>query len=664
MILDGAGALISVISGLHMERVMRSRSLLHVSLLLATCILAGCGARTNVSATSNVTSEYSHVWITVTDVKFNTSATAAPGASSWLDFPLSTPITVDLATVTNGNMAIFGSSLKIPQGTYQQMELMLSDTTASLTSSASTAGLQFNDEVQYLNSAGSATTAPLNLINPTQGIVLAVTLSVPSNLKAELEALDEGATNTDTDETGTTGTTGTTGGLGFGGTETNSTTGLETTTPVCTPTTTTSTLSTDTTTTPLTDTTDNCTSTTNTQFAVAIDFDAERDLVPFIFSNQPGFLLNPHLTAYDLSTAGTIQATLNLNALAGSSCTSTTTTGTTTGTSTITSSTASGNPAIEVSAETLSSDGTRHVVVLSAPLQSDGSFVLYPLTTDATSAGATTTTTYDLVVHGPQIQTVIIKSVPPSVSAPSAATSASLSGICLATAADFLVNVSTSNHFTTPGALVQFYQTVPVSGEVPYVIAQQPIDPFNLDFAGDAALAAGPIAVTFYSGANAATPVSEAPSEGSGAYRVSAIAPNYNDGSLTPTVTAPATITTTPLIVSLSPLSVATGAEAETLSVETSVISPGKYDGGELILTANGAIIAVASLTPVLNESAGSVTLTNIPGGSSENVSAGNYALSAWVWNTSNPAGTLSRQSSPTSISLSGGSTHASITID
>jgi hypothetical protein len=644
-----------------MERVMRSRSLLHVSLLLATCILAACGARTNVSATSNVTSEYSHVWITVTDVKFNTSATAAPGASGWLDFPLSTPVTIDLATVTNGNMAIFGSSLNIPTGTYQQMQLILSDTSASLASSASTAGLQFNDEVQYLNSAGTATTAPLNLINPTQGIVLAVTLSVPSNLKAELEALDEGATDTDTD----TEEPGSTGEVGFGGTQTtNPTTGLATTTPVCTPTTTTSTLSTDTTTTPLTDTTDNCTSTTNTQFAVAIDFDAERDLVPFIFSNQPGFLLNPHLTAYDLSTAGTIQGTLNLNALSGSSCTSTTTTGTTTGTSTLTSSTASGNPAIEVSAETLSSDGTRHVVVLSAPLQSDGSFVLYPLTTDATSAGATTTTTYDLVVHGPQIQTVIIKSVPPSVSAPSAATSASLSTICLATAADFLVNLSTTSHFTTPGALVQFYQTVPVSGEVPYVVAQQPVDPFNLDFAGDAALAAGPIAVTFYSGANASTPVSEAPSEGSGAYRVSAIAPNYNDGSLTPTVTAPATITTTPLLVSLSPLTVATGGEAETLSVETSVVSPGKYDGGELILTANGAIVAVTSLTPVLNESAGSVTLTDIPGGSSQNVSAGNYALSAWVWNSSNPTGTLSRQSSPTSISLSGGSTHASITID
>ncbi len=290
--------------------------------------------------------------------------------------------------------------------------------------------------------------------------------------------------------------------------------------------------------------------------------------------------------------------------------------------------------------------------------------MLYPLTTDATSAGATTTTTYDLVVHGPQIQTLIIKAVPATVGAPSAATSASLTSVTLASATPFLANLSTTTHFTTAGALVQFYQTVPVSGEVPYVVAQQPIDPFNLDFAGDAALPVGPIAVTSYSGANASTPVSEAPSEGSGAYRVAAIAPNFNDGPLTPTVTAPSSVTTTPLLVSLAPLTVATGGTAETLRVETSVVAPGKYNGGELILSANGAIIAVTSLSAVLNESAGSVTFANVPGGSSENLLSTNYNLSAWVWNSSNPTGTLRRESSPTAITMSGGSASASITID
>jgi hypothetical protein len=94
------------------------------------------------------------------------------------------------------------------------------------------------------------------------------------------------------------------------------------------------------------------------------------------------------------------------------------------------------------------------------------------------------------------------------------------------------------------------------------------------------------------------------------------------------------------------------------------VIAPGKYNGGELILSANGAIIAVASLSAVLNETAGSVTFANVPGGTSENLLSTSYNLSAWVWNSSNPTGTLSRQSSPTGIDMSGGSAHTSITID
>ncbi len=130
-------------------------------------------------------------------------------------------------------------------------------------------------------------TAPLNLVHPEQGIVLAVTLSIPSNLKAELEALDAGAATTaNTTGTDTTGTGTTDTGLGVG----------VATTPTCTPTSV-DTTTTTTATSPVITPTSDCTSTTNIQFTVGIDFDAERDLVPFTISGQPGFLLNPHLTA-------------------------------------------------------------------------------------------------------------------------------------------------------------------------------------------------------------------------------------------------------------------------------------------------------------------------------------------------------------------------------
>jgi hypothetical protein len=615
---------------------MRSRSLLHVSLLLATGSLAACGARTDVSATSNVTAQYSHVWVTVQDVKFNTRATAGAGDSSWLDFPLTTPQTIDLATVTNGALAVFGSALKIPTGTYAQMQLLLTDTSAPLVTSAQSVGLLYNDQVEYLDSTGAPTVAPLELVHPEQGIVLAVSLTIPNNTKAALDALSTSAATT------------------AGSTATGSTTGLTTTaatTPAASTTCSTTTTNT-TTTTPITTTSNTCTGgVTTATFAVGIDFDAERDLVPLTYSGQPGFLLNPHLVAYDLSTAGTIQGQVTLP---------------TTTTTTTTAATASGNPDIEVSAETLSSDGTRHVVVKSTPLLSNGSFVLYPLTTNATSTNATTTTTYDLVIHGPVIDTVIIQSVPVSVAAPAAATSAALSTVALTSAADYLVNVSTATPFTTAGALVQFYQTVPVSGEVPYVVAQQPIDPFNKDFAGDAALSAGPIAVAIYSGGVASAAVSKAPNEGTGTYQVAAIAPNFDNGSFGTKVSAPAQSTTTAVLVTLAPLTVATGATSDTLAVTTAVAAPGKYNNGELILSQNGAIVAVTPLGVVLDQSSGTVTFSRVPGGtSSQTLTSGVYDLSAWVWNSSNPSGTFSRQSSPASVDLSTGTASgATITIE
>jgi hypothetical protein len=583
---------------------------------------------------------YSHVWVTVQDVKFNTSATAAPDDSSWLDFPLSTPTTIDLATVGNGGLAVFGSALKIPTGTYSQMQLLLSNSSAALVTSAQTAGLLYNDQVEYLNSAGAAVTAPLELVHPDNGIVLAVTLTIPNNTKAFAESLD-------TTSTAATGTTGI-----------DPTTGLPTTTPTTTTAATTcaTTTTNTTTTTPVTTTSDTCSSPTLSTFAVGIDFDAEHDLVPFTYSTQPGFLLNPHLAAYDLSVAGTIQGEVDVSLL----------TTTTTTTTTTTPATASGNPDIEVSAETLSSDGTRHVVVKSTPLLSDGSFVLYPLTTNATSADATTTTTYDLVIHGPLINTVIIKSVPASVAAPAAATTVGLTGVQLTSVADYAVNLSTTTPFTTAGALVEFYQTVPVSGEVPYVVARQPIDPFNNVFAGNAALSAGPIAVSTYSGGVTSTPVSEAPTEGSGTYQVSAIAPNFTDGAFGTKVSAPNPITTTPVLVKLAPLAVASGAASTTLSVKTAVAAPGKYNKGAIILSQNGAIVAVSSLDSILDESSGTVTVERVPGGtSSQSLTSGQYDLSAWVWNSTNPTGTLSRQSNTASVDLrSGTASGATLTID
>lgn len=621
---------------------MHRQKVTHVSLLLAACVLSACAARTDVSATANVTALYSHVWITVQDVKFNASATAAADESGWLDFPLSTPQTIDLAAVSNGGLALFASALKIPTGSYAQMQLILADTSATLATSAQSAGLLYNDQVDYLDSTGAAVAAPLQLVHPERGIIVAVSLTVPTDSKAALAALGAVAPATATTSGAATTTIDPTTGLP------TTTTGAATTAAIAT--TATCQSATTNTTTPVTTTTDNCTPSTTPTVSLGIDFDAEHDLVPFTYSGQPSFILNPHLVAYDLSTTGTIQGTVSVASLT---------------TSLTTPATASGNPDIEVSAETLSSDGTRHVIVKSAPLLSDGSFVLYPLTS-STSADATATITYDLVIHGPLIDTVIIKSVPPSPGAPAAATSVALSTVALTSSVDYAANISTAAPLTTAGATVQFYQTLPVSGEVPYVVARQTLDPFSGLFAGNAALSAGPVVLSSFSAGVVSSAVSETPVEGAGSYQVAAIAPNFNDGALGTKVSAPNPITATAVLFKVPALTAASGTTSTSVAVATAVAAPGKYNKGELILSQNGAISAVAPLDAVLDESAGSVTIAAVPAGTAtQTLNSGLYELSAWVWNSANPAGTLRRESSATSVDLrSGSAAGTSITID
>src|SRR5262249_7570217 len=139
-----------------------------------------------------------------------------------------------------------------------------------------------------------------------------------------------------------------------------------------------------------TSTTDSTTSTTSsdstssTPFSLAINVDGAKDLVPFTYGvtrptaaaissatttgTTSALLLNPHVTAYDTSEVGAIQGTLKLGNLTGISTPST-----------------ASYVDIQVTAESLSVDGSRHVAINSAPVRSDGTFTLYPLATDSSS---------------------------------------------------------------------------------------------------------------------------------------------------------------------------------------------------------------------------------------------------------------------------------------
>ncbi len=98
-----------------------------LAVMLGCALLAGCQARTDVSATGNAPAQFTHVFVTINAIWFNTSASASPTDSSWVKFPLATAQTLDLVNLTNGELSQFANNLKLAAGTYGQIILVPAD---------------------------------------------------------------------------------------------------------------------------------------------------------------------------------------------------------------------------------------------------------------------------------------------------------------------------------------------------------------------------------------------------------------------------------------------------------------------------------------------------------------------------------------------------------
>jgi hypothetical protein len=627
---------------------------LHVALIAATSglggLLVGCGTKSDVSLTGNTPAQYSHVWVTVQAVWFNTSSTAGPDDGGWEKFSLSTPSTVDLVAENGGNLGSIASGLRVRAGTYSQVRLIPVDATAPLASSAQNAGAIYNFEADYVDSSGTTQQLPLELMNPDKGIGIATSIKVPiGNVTKGLIGTGTSSTPAGLPLGATSGTTGTTANP-FG-----TTTG---------------------TTSPLTSTTGSTTSTTpNNSIAAALD--GTVNLVPFTFAtSSSGILWSAHATAaYDLSIAGGISGQLSLTNITTST---------------------SGLPNIRVNAETLSADGSRWVVVSSTAVLSDGSFLLYPLATTS----STIPLYYDVVIHGPDIATIIVKGVQvprpsnsnsvtstssttttlatpsttytvptttsttttPSVTTSgitsSANTNANVNAVSIGTltprraAANTSPTSYTANISTAPGALlpagavVSFYQTLGGQGEVPYVIESNPIDPFNQVLFYPQALSLGTVDSGTWSTNGTVTMVSAAPKEGAGTYLVAASSPGFSDGTLSLKVSVSPPTSGTAMVV-VPALTLESGASAGSLAA-TVVATPGKYDQGQLLLSHDGALVAAASLDAVLTQGTGGiVTVPGLPAGTPDAV----YYATVRAWKSTDP-GSVQRQWYPQVIDL------------
>ncbi|HEX4674772.1 MAG TPA: DUF4382 domain-containing protein [Steroidobacteraceae bacterium] len=613
--------------------------------LLALCAaFSGCSSRTNVSATGSTPSQFTHVYITTQEVWFNTKQDASPDDSGWAKFPLKTPVTIDLVTESNGTLGEIANDLRIAPGTYNSVLLMpvpidWTNPTAAV-ASAIAVGATYNEEADYTDTAGTTHQVPLVLPNPEKGVV------IPGSLKVPVGKVGAGGIGT-ASTSSTAGTTNTTTNL-FGTT---------TTTP--------------TTTTPTTST-----SSTTTTVSFATSFDANRDLHLFCYviastgscaqsatgtttGTATGAILSANPTATDLSTTGGITGTLTLTSLTNINS-------------------VSDRVAIQASAESLSADGTHHVIVASAPVQTDGTFTIYPL-----QSNSSTPTVYDVVIHGPNIFTIIIKNVSVTTTTPSLTGAASTTGSVATTTATgavsigtfiptaapaFVANITpTATASLPPGAAVTFYQTLPASSEVPYAIDEVGIDPLNLNLQTAEQLSTGNIQSGTYSSSGStitvtsSTPTETTNAKGLASYRVGATAPLYADGALSfstmvvsntaSLVPAPSTTTTTtaptPVAVTVPSLTPANSSAAGSIAAAITVPA-GSYTGGELIVSHNGAMIGAAPIaSSTLLNGTGSATVNGLPSGD-----AGNYYLSVILWTSSS----FKAESITSPVTVTGGS--------
>lgn len=146
--------------------------------LAAATLLAACDAAVTVNATANVPAEYSRVLVTVEEVWFNESATAAPADDTWEKFRLDDSRTIDLVDVAGDGLTTIASDLVLPSGRWRQMRLLLAGSGESLHDSAEELDARYNNEVRWFDDNGTERTARLEILNPGQGIGAALSLKV------------------------------------------------------------------------------------------------------------------------------------------------------------------------------------------------------------------------------------------------------------------------------------------------------------------------------------------------------------------------------------------------------------------------------------------------------------------------------------------------------
>ena len=504
--------------------------------------------KVNMGVTDGPSDTYNHVWVTVTAISFHTDANAvwSSADATWQTTTLPAPVTLDLAALNNGAMNNLFANMSLPTGSYKQIRFFFASDSDPLSATAQAikdneatpTALQWNDQVEYTNTAGVTAEAPLEIAYPTQGIQLFGNFSV----------------------------------------STSSTLNLVT------------------------------------------DFDLDKIVVPYNQDGNQAFTLRPDLRYYDLSQSGAISGTVDPTTLC----------------QTVSTSNCAFN--LIVHAETVSPDGTRHEDVRSTSVNPvTGAFTVAPLALKDSSGNSLT---YDIVVRGRKMQTMLITGVTPtgSFSAATGTTAATLTGGTAVQTAPLVAVAAPeygSNLLAPLGPLtsgyVIFQQTLPISGvatPLPYEIRWSGTDPytglfyrggcFNSNFM----LANAPVLVAPYNGGNTLAFAAVTPTEGVGGYSVAANEVAYYNLSSNLPIVAPVSgiAQFTPLAPSLKS-AVVSGSIGGTIAIG----NIGSFDHATLVIARLGQVTTSVDISSLLAAGGGTFSVGNIPSGSATAAVPGAY---------------------------------------
>ena len=371
---------------------------------------------------------------------------------------------------------------------------------------------------------------------------------------------------------------------------------------------------------------------------LALDFDVNRDVLPFFIGNQQDYVLKPRLAYFDLSHVGAITGSVNcanLLAAGGSGFAYN----------------------LVIKAEMPSSTGNYDVVDRETGLKLDiagnsCTFTLFPVHVPQGSS----TTNYDVLIRGRNMQTMIVQGVPVNVgTTPTAgATQLNATPLNLTLGSEYSANMPANMPVVPTGADVKFYQTL--TGGPTYEVRFRGVNPFTGIFTDDEPLSASNLQVGGYAGGNPVLgPV--APMCGAGAFMPYGDAPYFTrTEALTGTLAIP---TSGVASFTIGSLSIASPANSDSISGTITASTAGKYDSGYLIVSHDGYIVTTLPLGPVLGAggTGGSYAIPNIPGGSStQSFAPGLYYLHAFVWNSAHPFLTLRRIENTVVVDLRNGS--------